>query len=253
MWPEMRWLMAVIAHPDDESMGTGGLILRHTRNEVMVHVICATRGEQGWGGRPPGARREDLAQIRTAEMEAAAAALALGGVELWDYPDGGVDRADHAEITQRIWEAMSTVRPAAVFGWGPEGGYGHPDHIAIGSCTDAAVAAMPEGDRPGLYHVAVDARLDEFYRETIALDGMDGRALPDVVASDVDVVVELSPDDIQMKLRAIDCHQSHLEDWRVAIRKHPDLLRQGYGHEPYVAVSTKGKGLTTAGLLGEFA
>lgn len=253
MWPEMRWLMAVMAHPDDESMGTGGLILRHTRNEVMVHLICATRGELGWGGRPPGARREDLAQIRTAEMEAAATALALGGVELWDYPDGGVDRSDQAEITQRIWEAMSTVRPAAVVGWGPDGGYGHPDHIAIGGCTDAAVAAMPEGDRPGLYHVAVDARLDEFYRETIALDGMDGRALPDVVANNVDVVVELSPDEIQMKLRAIDCHQSQLEDWRLAIRKHPDLLRKGYGHEPYVAVSTKGKGLTSAGLLGEFA
>lgn len=250
---EMRWLLAVMAHPDDESMGAGGLIVRHTRNDVMVHVICATRGELGWGGRPAGARREDLGQIRTAEMESAATALALAGVEIWDYPDGGVDKCDHAEITQRIREAMTTVHPAAVVGWGPDGGYGHPDHIAIGRATDAAVAAMPEGDRPGLYHLAVDAQLDDFYRETIALDGMDGNPLPATVADHIDVVVDLSPDEIQMKLRAIDCHQSQLEDWRVSIRNHPDLLQQGYGHEPYVAVSTRVKGLTSAGLLGEFA
>ena len=234
-------------------MGAGGLIVRHTRNDVMVHLICATRGELGWGGRPPGARREDLAQIRTAEMEAAAAALALSGVEIWDYPDGGVDKSDFTELTQRIWEAMTTVHPAAVVGWGPDGGYGHPDHIAIGACTDAAVAAMPEGGRPGLYHLAVDAQLDEFYREVIALDGMDGNPLPTVASDNVDVIMDLSSDEVQMKLRAIDCHQSQLEDWRVAIRNHPDLLQKGYGHEPYIAVSSRAKGLTSAGLLGEFA
>ena len=73
----MSSLLAVLAHPDDESMGAGGLLVRHTRNDVMVHLICATRGEEGWGGKPPGARREDLAKIRTAEMEGAATALAL--------------------------------------------------------------------------------------------------------------------------------------------------------------------------------
>ena len=249
----MKWLLAVMAHPDDESIGAGGLILRHTRNNVMVHVICATRGEKGWGGRPAGAKPEDLAQIRTAEMEAAAAALALGGIEIWDYPDGALDQCDYATITKRIWEAMTTVRPAAVVGWGPAGWYGHPDNIFIGSCTDSAVLAMPEGERPALYHVAVDAQLDEFYRETIALDGMDGNPLPPVVSDQVDVVMELSPDEVQMKLRAIDCHQSQLEDWRVSIRKHPDLLQKAYGHEPYVALSNKPKGLTSAGLLGEFA
>src|ERR1700704_1131634 len=149
----MRWLLAVFAHPDDESMGAGGLIVRHTRNDVMVHLVCATRGEQGWGGKPPGARREHLAKIRTAEMEAAASALALAGYEVWDYPDGGVDRCDHAEITQRITEAISKLRPSAVVTWGPDGGYGHPDHIAIGSDTDAAVAAMPEDERQALYHM----------------------------------------------------------------------------------------------------
>ncbi len=97
-------LLVVMAHPDDESMGCGGLILRHTRAGIPVHLICATYGEAGWTGKPIGAKREDLAEIRAAELEAAAGALALTGVELWDYPDGGVATSNQQEITQRIWE-----------------------------------------------------------------------------------------------------------------------------------------------------
>jgi Uncharacterized proteins, LmbE homologs len=90
-------LLVVMAHPDDESMGCGGLILRHTRAGVPVSLICATRGEAGWSGKPTGAKREDLAQIRTAELEEAAAALAIRAVELWDYPDGEIGRASCRE------------------------------------------------------------------------------------------------------------------------------------------------------------
>ena len=241
----------VLAHPDDESMGTGGLILRHTRNGIATNLICATYGEAGWSGKPPGAKREDLAEIRAKELEQAAAALALSGVELWDYPDGGVRRSDQQQITQRIWEHIGKLRPRAVVGWGPDGAYGHPDHIAMGACTDAAVAAMTEGDRPALYHVAIDQPLAEFYREAMSLAG-NGDGLPLQPQDNVDVVIELDADEVMMKLRAIDCHRSQLEDWRIAIRSRPDMLQKGYGHEPYIAVSSRATGLTQAGLLGEF-
>ena len=178
-----RGLLVVMAHPDDESMGSGGLILRHTRAGIATHLICATYGEAGWMDKPPGAKQEDLAEIRAAELQEAADALALSGVELWDYPDGGVPREDQQQITQRIWERISKLRP----------------------------------------------------QDT------------------VDVVIELDADEVMMKLRAIDCHRSQLEDWRIAIRDHPHLMQQGYGHEPYVAISSRATGLTDKGLLGEFA
>lgn len=245
-------LLVVMAHPDDESMGAGGLILRHTRNGVATNLICATYGEAGWMGKPVGARKEDLAEIRARELEEAAAALALSGVELWDYPDGGVQATDQQELTTRIWEQISKARPRAVVGWGPDGGYGHPDHIAIGACTDAAVAAMTEGDRPALYHLAVDRPLADFYAEAMRLGGS-SNGLPLVARDDADIVLELDADEVMMKLRAIDCHQSQLEDWRIAIRDHPRLMQQGYGREPYVTVSSRATGLTPGGLLGEFA
>ncbi len=242
-----------MAHPDDESMGCGGLILRHTRAGVPVHLVCATRGGEGWGGKPLGARKEDLPQIRSGELDEAAAALALSSVELWDYPDGGVARSDRQEMTQRIWEQISRLRPRAVVGWGPDGVYGHPDHITIGACTDAAVNAMSEGDRPALYHLAVDAQLIEFYKEAVRLAGGTDNELPLVLADRIDVVFDLDPDEVMMKLRAIDCHRSQLEDWRISIRDNPRLMKSGYGHEPYVAISSRSTGLTGNGLLGEFA
>jgi LmbE family N-acetylglucosaminyl deacetylase len=245
-------LLVVMAHPDDESMGCGGLILRHTRAGIPVHLICATYGEAGWTGKPIGARREDLAEIRATELEEAAGALGLGGAELWDYPDGGVAASNQQEITQRIWEEITRRRPRAVAGWGPDGVYGHPYHIAMGACTDAAVAAMTEGQRPALYHLAVDVQLKEFYNAALRLGGED-HALPLVVQDHVDVVIDLSSDEVMMKLRAIDCHKSQLEDWRIAVREQPNLLEKGYGHEPYITVSSRASGLTPAGLLGEFA
>src|SRR5256885_2811368 len=107
-------LLVVMAHPDDESMGTGGLILRHTRAGIATHLICATYGEAGWMGKPPGAKQEDLAGIPAKEPDEAAAAPALGGVELWDYPGGGGTQADQQQITQGIWEGVSKIRPTGV-------------------------------------------------------------------------------------------------------------------------------------------
>jgi LmbE family N-acetylglucosaminyl deacetylase len=244
-------LLMVMAHPDDESMGCGGLILRHTRAGIPTHLVCATYGEAGWMGKPLGAKQEDLAQIRVKELEAAADALALSGVELWDYPDGGVNKEDQQEITQRIWQEITKLRPRAVVGWGPDGGYGHPDHIAIGACTDAAVSAMSEGERPALYHIAVDAQVADFYRDAMRLTNEDG-SFQVQVQDHVDVVFDLDTDEVMMKLRAIDCHRSQLEEWRIALRDHPELMQRGYGHEPYITVSSRANGVTGDRLLGEF-
>jgi len=198
-----------------------------------------------------GAKKEDLPEIRAKELEEAAAALAIDGVELWDYPDGGVSAADHPQISQRITDQIVKLRPRAVVGWGPDGGYGHPDHIWIGACTDAAIVALDEAERPALYHLAVDQPLAEFYREAMRLGASNG-GLALQPQDSVDIVIELNADEVMMKLRAIDCHQSQLEDWRIAIRSHQRLMQQGYGREPYITVSSKAASLTGGGLLGEF-
>src|SRR2546429_8776557 len=232
-------------------MGSGGLVLRHTRAGIPTYLICATYGEAGWTGKPAGAKKEDLPEIRAKELEEAAAALALNGVELWDYPDGGVSAADHPQISQRITEQIVKLRPRAVVGWGPDGGYGHLDHIWIGACTDAAIVALDEAERPALYHLAIDQPLAEFYREAMRLGAKDGGMALQTQDS-VDIVIELNADEVMMKLRALDCPQSQLEDRRVAVRSPPQLVEPGYGREPSLTPPAHGAGLTASALPGEF-
>jgi len=112
---------------------------------------------------------------------------------------------------------------------------------------------MPEAERPALYHLAVDQQLIDFYKEAMRLGTNDGGFELKPAEKEADVVIDLDVDEMMMKMRAIDCHASQLEPWRIAIRQHPHLMQRGYGHEPYVSVSSKASGLSEHGLLGEFA
>ena len=142
-------LMAILAHPDDESLGLGGILARYAAEGVATHLITATRGQRGWAGDPaanPGPDR--LGEIRAEELQAAAAALNLQEVILLDYRDGELDRAEPDEITNALAEQLRRVRPHVVVTFDPFGSYGHPDHIAISQFATAAVtrAAAPGGE-----------------------------------------------------------------------------------------------------------
>jgi len=144
-------LMCVLAHPDDESLGNGGILAKYAADGVETHLVTATRGERGWFGNEsdyPG--MEALGKIREAELLAAARVLDIRRVEFLDYLDGDLDQAQPAEVIAKITGLLRSVRPDVVITFGPDGAYGHPDHIAICQFTTAAIveAANPTS----LYH-----------------------------------------------------------------------------------------------------
>jgi len=224
-----------MAHPDDETMGTGGTVARHTRAGIEVRLICLTRGEAGWLDRPPGDPIE-LAQTRAKELQRAATILGISAVELWDYPDGRLVECRSAEVVTRIADQIRSTAPAVVVGWGPDGAYGHPDHIAAGAFTDAAVLAIPENERPTLYHMALDKRNEAGYRAVIQAVGHDANRWPIVSFDQVSVVFEFSQDEIDRKAAAIDCHESQIQEWRILLRSATELQRAVYGREAYIRV-----------------
>jgi LmbE family N-acetylglucosaminyl deacetylase len=198
-----RRMLLVLAHPDDESMGNGTLITRHVASGVEVHLVCATRGGAGWTGRPAGRRPAELTGIRAEELARAAEVLELASVDLWDYPDGGVAGCDQDEIVERIRLAVDGLQPDVVVGWGPDGGYGHPDHIAVGACTDRALAGS---GRPH-YHMAIDHLAAEAFERLVREHGLDpGMKLAPVER--VDVLLDPSPGELAIIERAIACHDS---------------------------------------------
>jgi LmbE family N-acetylglucosaminyl deacetylase len=145
---ELR-LLAVLAHPDDESLGFGGTLAKYASEGVGTFLVTATRGERGRyrGHGPDDARhpgREELGKIRERELRAAASALGIREVSLLDYCDGDLDRADSNEAVEQIVRHMRRIRPDVVVTFGPEGAYGHPDHIAVCQLTTAAVVAAAD-------------------------------------------------------------------------------------------------------------
>ena len=138
-------LFAVFAHPDDESMGMGGTLVKYAAEGVETYLVCASRGERGWFGpeeQNPGLSA--LGQIRTKELENAIKELGMKGLYFLDYIDGEVDQADHAEAIGKIVSYIRHIKPQVIVTFPPDGNYGHPDHIAIGQFTSAAIVGAAD-------------------------------------------------------------------------------------------------------------
>jgi LmbE family N-acetylglucosaminyl deacetylase len=141
--------MLVAAHPDDETLGFGGVLARYASEGVETFLVTATRGQAGRfrGHRPdhpdhPGA--DELGRIRERELREAAGALGIAHVRLLDYADQRLDRADVGEAVALVAREIRAARPHVVLTFAPDGAYGHPDHIAISQFTTAAVVAAAD-------------------------------------------------------------------------------------------------------------
>jgi LmbE family N-acetylglucosaminyl deacetylase len=187
-------LLCVLAHPDDESLGTGGILAKYAAEGIETYLITATRGEHGWWGEAddyPGPI--GLGQIREAELRAAAEVLRLREIHLLDYIDGELDRAVSHSVVAQLTALIRQIRPDVVATFGPDGAYGHPDHIAISQFTTTALvcAADPgyalDGAPPHrvskfYYRVWTQLEFDVyqsvFGEQVMTIDGIDRRPVP---------------------------------------------------------------------------
>ena len=129
-----RVLATILAHPDDETFGTGGTLIRYASEGFDVHSLCLTEGEQGWAGGEgaPVIPREHVGAARALEFAEAGRRMGLRSTTCLKYPDGGLAGVSAEHVIQDIVRWLRAVRPDVVITWGPDGGYGHPDHIAAG-------------------------------------------------------------------------------------------------------------------------
>jgi len=142
---EQLRLMAILAHPDDESLGIGGTLATYAARGVETYLLTATRGQRGRffdnANRPTD---EEVGRVREKELRAAARELGVHEVSLLDYVDGSLDKAEPRQAIAAIAAHIRRVRPQVVVTFDPFGVYGHPDHIAISQFAGAAVMAAAD-------------------------------------------------------------------------------------------------------------
>jgi N-acetyl-1-D-myo-inositol-2-amino-2-deoxy-alpha-D-glucopyranoside deacetylase len=224
-------LLAVFAHPDDEAFSSGGVLSAVRDRGVEVTLVCATRGEAGEILVPGLATPENLGAVREGELRTAMAAVGVTDVRFLDYRDSGMIgtpenedpralmQAPDAEVAKRVASVIREVRPEVVLTFGPDGYYGHPDHLAVYRATTAAVFAMGEetgGWRVGALYYATAPR--EWFREMA--ERSDGRfrdVPPDLLermgtpAAQITTILDVGPY-VERKLAVMAAHRTQFGD-----------------------------------------
>ena len=183
-------MLAILAHPDDESFGAGGILAKYAHQCVQVVLLRVTRGEAGI----PGVKPEEAGNIRTCELRKAAEQL---GIEVYflDYPDGGLALTKSQTLLEMIASWIDLIQPQVILTFSPDGVSEHSDHIAI---SHMVIQTFDLTCKKGML----------FYLHPSEATIL-GFGVSSTVIEDSQPLVEVDISDYKLeKIRAIQCHAS---------------------------------------------
>ncbi len=259
-----RSMLVIFAHPDDEAFGTGGTLAKYASVGVRTTLVCATRGEVGEISDPDLATPDTLPSVREQELLCSAETLGLEKVIFLGYRDSGMIgtqdnehpdafmQANEEEVIDKLVGIIRRVKPQIVLTFEPNGGYGHPDHIAIHNHTVSAFHKAAQEDYgvelgeawhtdrliytaiPKSFFVDMRSRLRALGEDTSDLDRFDvaGNVWPD---DQVDVEVDVS-DVVDRKWSALQCHQTQFGPDNL-FRRLPDEDAKALMSREYFAIA----------------
>lgn len=233
-------VVAVVAHPDDESLIAGGTLASAADAGTPTGAVSLTRGELGPIADPRLATRATLGDVREAELEAAATVLGLSWTACLDLPDGELPWVDFGAAAGRLAGLLEPHDPSVLLSFGDDGLYGHPDHAAArqiaglaADCLEAQgadalsiyEAAWPPGVVPALAAAARERGLpaDLWGLEPEAF-GAEGD--PATLVIDVGGV-------LPRKLSALRAHRTQLGEAHLLAALPDDLAMQFLSKEPW--------------------
>jgi LmbE family N-acetylglucosaminyl deacetylase len=232
-------LMAVHAHPDDESSSTGGVLAKYADAGIRTVVVTCTNGEFGDtpSGIKPGQDGHDeqaVAQIRLAELREACKHLAVTDLELLGYHDSGMpdweykDRPDafcnvpQNEVAARIGGLIEEFRPQVVITYDDKSVYQHPDHLHASRCAQAAVAATGIADK--LY---LTARRSSDWRKLWDALRAAGQEVPDF-SNRIDDQMRRQMEESERRISTNVDIRSVLDRKRAALQSHASQIRESW-------------------------
>jgi LmbE family N-acetylglucosaminyl deacetylase len=247
-------LVSFHAHPDDESIQTGGVLAKAAAEGHRVVLVVATKGEHGEVNEGVLAEGETLAERRVAETLRSAEILGIDRVEFLGYIDSGMEGTPENDAPESFWSAdvdEAAERLAAILRtesadvltvYDDHGGYDHPDHVQV---HRVGVRAGELAGTPRVYEATVDrdevkrfAKEHQSEMEAGGIDPPEGLEDPDAITigvpgSQITTRVDVS-DFADRKRAALAAHTSQVDDTHFFLALPLDVFRELFGQEWFV-------------------
>jgi N-acetyl-1-D-myo-inositol-2-amino-2-deoxy-alpha-D-glucopyranoside deacetylase len=235
-------VLAVFAHPDDESLLAGGTLAGCAAAGRRVAIVSMTRGERG---PDTGVDGRGLGEIREAELLVAARALGASAAECLDYPDGDLAGVDEAQAARALSLLITREQPELVISFSEEGLYWHPDHLAVSRLLEGALALLDGGAPTWLYgatwpqehasRLVSQMRARGLPTDLWGLEPDAFGAAPDAITTSLDVRPFLPA-----KLAALRAYASQVGPDHVLGALPDDLAEEFLGREYFVRIRPEG-------------
>lgn len=248
-----RTLLAVFAHPDDESIACGGLLALCAQLGARVVLLCATRGDHG-GGTLDEDVKAALRTLRTTELAAAADVLGIAEVHYLNYRDAYLQGTNWDLISADIEAVIVRERPDVVVTFAEDGLYWHPDHIVVHHATTDAVERLGTAG-PALYYVTMPKGAIRTLVDTLRPRLPEGEASRVLGVTDADAFGVLAkPPTLVVdvgrvaarKLAALRCHRSQADGPLLVMRDDEAPALLGIEHYRRAAVGAAGEAFLDA-------
>jgi len=215
--------MAFFAHPDDEAFGTGGALTKYAAEGCDVYAVTATRGEAGGIAVPDLATPVNLPYVREQELRCACEVYGIHSPRFLDYPDGLLPIIHQGQAVGKLVRIIRELKPQVLITFGPDGIYGHYDHIAVHRWATIAfeMAADPNCFPDQLDGACESHQISKLYFRVlpeerlaeISEDGEPPALMMDGVpfyivgrpATDITTIIDVS-DYVEAKLQGLQCH-----------------------------------------------
>ncbi len=243
-------ILAIFAHPDDE-IGVGSTLAYYSDQGVRTVLLCATRGEVATIFCDDCATRENLAEVRTGELECACAHIGIQELRWLDWPDGGVKNQPRGEAIGQIVRQIRNIRPHVILTHPEHGLYPHPDHLAIWDMVrEAFRAAADEEEYPDAGPVWAPARLltralpQSIFEKSPGLSEfrveLNGELLPFYATPDdeIDVVMHVEPW-MERRMAAWACHRSQHNPKGFSATMPDGVRRETAANEHYLLAAAR--------------
>jgi mycothiol S-conjugate amidase len=240
-------ILAVFAHPDDE-VGVGSTLAHYAAAGHRVVLVCASRGEAATIYCDECATQENLAEVRTHELECACEHLGVAELRWLDWPDGDIEALPRDKAVGQVVAVIREVKPRVIITHPENGLYPHPDHLAVWEIVRSAflAAADPEqypdaGPEWAADRLFTRAMPQSFFDAAPAFAAyrvqLNGQQLPFLATPDdqIDVVMRVAPC-AERRMAAWDCHRSqHTPD--SAFSQMPAELRQAMAENEHFVLA----------------